>query len=144
MLGGDYDVQIKKSNDTIVETFKDIIPLSFGEEIGNAASHGLAALLTLLVLPYAAVHSYIANGTLASVSMSIYVISIFMMFISSTIYHSMQNETPHKYILRIIDHSMIYVAISGTYTPILLTIVGGWIGWTVFILLWERLFGDFI
>ncbi len=126
----------KKSNDTIVETFKDIIPLSFGEEIGNAASHGLAALLTLLVLPYVAVHSYIANGTLASVSMSIYVISIFMMFISSTIYHSMQNETPHKYILRIIDHSMIYVAISGTYTPILLTIVGGWIGWTVFILLW--------
>lgn len=43
----------KKSNDTIVETFKDIIPLSFGEEIGNAASHGVAALLTLLVLPYA-------------------------------------------------------------------------------------------
>ncbi len=80
----------KKSNDTIVETFKDIIPLSFGEEIGNAASHGVAALLTLLVLPYAAVHSYIAHGTLASVSMSIYVISIFMMFISSTIYHSMQ------------------------------------------------------
>lgn len=40
----------KKSNDTIVETFKDIIPLSFGEEIGNAASHGVAALLTLLVL----------------------------------------------------------------------------------------------
>lgn len=55
----------KKSNDTIVETFKDIIPLSFGEEIGNAASHGVAALLTLLVLPYAAVHSYIAHGTLA-------------------------------------------------------------------------------
>ncbi len=51
----------KKSNDTIVETFKDIIPLSFGEEIGNAASHGVAALLTLLVLPYAAVHSYIAH-----------------------------------------------------------------------------------
>ncbi|MBJ6204610.1 hemolysin III family protein, partial [Staphylococcus aureus] len=110
----------KKSNDTIVETFKDIIPLSFGEEIGNAASHGVAALLTLLVLPYAAVHSYIAHGTLASVSMSIYVISIFMMFISSTIYHSMQNETPHKYILRIIDHSMIYVAISCTYSPIFL------------------------
>ncbi len=47
----------KKSNDTIVETFKDIIPLSFGEEIGNAASHGVAAL-TLLVLPYAAVLLY--------------------------------------------------------------------------------------
>ncbi len=29
---------------------------------------------------------------------------------------------------------MIASAISGTYTPILLTVVGGWIGWTVFIL----------
>ena len=50
-----------------------------------------------------------------------------MMFISSTIYHAMKNNTAHKYILRIIDHSMIYVAISGTYTPVLLTVVGGWI-----------------
>ncbi len=47
-----------------------------------------------------------------------------MMFISSTIYHAMKNNTAHKYILRIIDHSMIYVAISGTYTPVLLTVVG--------------------
>ncbi|MGT0202677.1 hypothetical protein ACVNPX_14005 [Staphylococcus aureus] len=31
-------------------------------------------------------------------------------------------------ILQVIDHSMIYVAIFGTYTPILLTVVGGWIG----------------
>ena len=48
----------------------------------------------------------------------------------------MQNYSAHKYILRIIDHSMIYVAIAGTYTPVLLTIVGGWIGWLVFLLLW--------
>ena len=66
-----------------------------------------------------------------------------MMFISSTIYHAMKNNTAHKYILRIIDHSMIYVAISGTYTPVLLTVVGGWIGWFVFILLWVLQFGEF-
>lgn len=126
----------KNAKGTVVESFKDIIPLSFGEEIGNSVSHGVAALLTLFLLPYAAVHSYIAHGTLSSVSISIFVISIFMMFISSTIYHAMKNNTTHKYILRIIDHSMIYVAISGTYTPVLLTVVGGWIGWFVFILLW--------
>ena len=91
-------------------------------------------------------YSYIAHGTLASVSMSIYVISIFMMFISSTIYHSMQNETPHKYILRIIDHSMIYVAISGTYTPILLTVVGGLdrVGQYLFLLWGTTLWGFYI
>lgn len=126
----------KHSRETVVESFKDIIPLSFGEEVGNASSHGFAALLTLFILPYAAVHSYIQSGTLSSISVSIFVISIFMMFISSTIYHSMKNDTAHKYILRIVDHSMIYVAIAGTYTPVLLTVVGGWIGWLVFILLW--------
>ena len=71
-------------------------------------------------------HSFNNGGTLESISVSVYVISIFMMFISSTIYHSMQNGS-HKYILRIIDHSMIYVAISGTYTPVLLSVVGGWL-----------------
>ena len=54
------------------------------------------------------------------------------------------DHTVQKYVLRIIDHSMIYVAISGTYTPILLNVVGGWLGWTVFILLWGQLCGDFI
>ncbi|MEJ7514859.1 hemolysin III family protein, partial [Staphylococcus lugdunensis] len=55
----------KNAKGTVVESFKDIIPLSFGEEIGNSVSHGVAALLTLFLLPYAAVHSYIAHGTLS-------------------------------------------------------------------------------
>ena len=131
----------KNAKGTVVESFKDIIPLSFGEEIGNSVSHGELLYLHFL-LPYAAVHSYIAHGTLSSVSISIFVISIFMMFISSTIYHAMKNNTAHKYILRIIDHSMIYVAISGTYTPVLLTVVGGWI-WFVFILLWGTTIWEF-
>ncbi|MDU2097760.1 MAG: hemolysin III family protein, partial [Staphylococcus sp.] len=58
----------KNAKGTVVESFKDIIPLSFGEEIGNSVSHGVAALLTLFLLPYAAVHRYIAHGTLSSVS----------------------------------------------------------------------------
>ena len=126
----------KRKNDSVVETFKDIIPLTFGEEIGNAASHGAAALLTLFILPYAAVHSFNNGGTLESISVSVYVISIFMMFITSTVYHSMANHSAHKYILRILDHSMIYIAISGTYTPVCIIVVGGWIGWGTMILLW--------
>ena len=38
--------------------------------------------MTLFLLPYAAVHSYNEYGTLSSISVSIFVISIFMMFIS--------------------------------------------------------------
>ena len=117
-------------------SFKDIMPLSFGEEVGNTVTHGFASFCTMIILPYAAVHSFNKGGTLLSTSISIFVISLFLMFISSTVYHAMANHTVQKYVLRIIDHSMIYVAISGTYTPILLNVVGGWLGWTVFILLW--------
>lgn len=119
-----------------LNAFKEMNPLSFGEEIGNAVSHGFAALLMLIALPYAAVHSYISTGVTMSISVSVFVISLFLMFMSSTVYHTMQQASSHKYVLRIIDHSMIYVAISGSYTPISLVLVGGWLGWTVMILLW--------
>ena len=35
----------KNAKGTVVESFKDIIPLSFGEEIGNSVSHGVALYL---------------------------------------------------------------------------------------------------
>ncbi|HEC2149120.1 TPA: hemolysin III family protein [Staphylococcus delphini] len=121
---------------TTLETFKEMSPLSFGEEVGNSVSHGVAAFIMLLVLPYAAVYSYVHHGVLMSVSVSVFVISIFLMFISSTVYHTMQQVSPHKYVMRIIDHSMIYVAITGTYTPVSLVLVGGWLGWSIMIILW--------
>ncbi|HAR6050796.1 TPA: hemolysin III family protein [Staphylococcus pseudintermedius] len=121
---------------TTLETFKEMSPLSFGEEVGNSVSHGVAAFIMLLTLPYAAVYSYAHHGVLMSVSVSVFVISIFLMFISSTVYHTMQQASPHKYVMRIIDHCMIYVAITGTYTPVSLVLVGGWLGWSIMIILW--------
>ncbi|MDK3997864.1 hemolysin III family protein [Staphylococcus pseudintermedius] len=121
---------------TTLETFKEMSPLSFGEEVGNSVSHGVATFIMLLTLPYAAVYSYAHHGVLMSVSVSVFVISIFLMFISSTVYHTMQQASPHKYVMRIIDHSMIYVAITGTYTPVSLVLVGGWLGWSIMIILW--------
>ncbi|EJO7210947.1 hemolysin III family protein [Staphylococcus pseudintermedius] len=121
---------------TTLETFKEMSPLSFGEEVGNSVSHGVAGFIMLLTLPYAAVYSYAHHGVLMSVSVSVFVISIFLMFISSTVYHTMQQASPHKYVMRIIDHSMIYVAITGTYTPVSLVLVGGWLGWSIMIILW--------
>ena len=48
-----------------------------GEEIGNAVSHGVMSLLSLAALPFAAVWAYAhdPDGVLASVSVSVFVIS---------------------------------------------------------------------
>ena len=102
--------------------------LSFGEEIANSVTHAVGAVIMLILLPISSTYSYEAHGFLSSIGVSIFVISLFLMFLSSTIYHSMAYGSTHKYVLRIIDHSMIYVAIAGSYTPVVLTLMNNWFG----------------
>ncbi len=122
---------------------KPYIP-TFGEEVGNSISHGVMSLLTLCMIPYAAVSAYIKAGVLGSVSVSVFAISIFLMFLCSTLYHSMSPNSRHKEVFHILDHIFIYVAIAGTYTPIALCVIGGWQGIFITALQWAIvLFGIF-
>lgn len=119
---------------------------TFGEEVANAVSHGVMALLALLLLPFSAVWAYThdASGVLAAASVSVFVISIFLMFLISTLYHSMNPQSKHKEIFHILDHIFIYFAIAGSYTPIALTVIGGWQGVLITVLQWVMvLFGIF-
>ena len=61
--------------------------LSFGEEIANAVTHAVGAVLMLILLPISAIYSYEEHGLVAAVGTSIFVISLFLMFLSSTVYH---------------------------------------------------------
>ena len=110
--------------------------LSFGEEIANSVTHAVGAVIMLILLPISSTYSYEAHGFLSSFGVSIFVISLFLMFLSSTIYHSMVYGSTHKYVLRIIDHSMIYVAIAGSYTPVVLTLMNNWFGYLIIAIQW--------
>lgn len=125
---------------------KELYVPTVGEEIANTVTHGVMSLLALLALPFSAVWAYIQddNGLLASVSVSVFVISIFLMFLASTLYHSMNPTSKHKAVFHILDHIFIYVAIAGSYTPIALVVIGGWQGILIVILQWAMvLFGIF-
>lgn len=116
--------------------------LSFGEEVANSVTHAVGSLAMLILLPISAAYSYEQHGLLSAVGVSIFVISLFLMFLSSTIYHSMAYGSTHKYILRIIDHSMIYIAIAGSYTPVVLTLMNNWLGYLIIAIQWgATLFG---
>lgn len=60
---------------------------------------------------------------------------MFFMFLSSTAYHWVSNDRL-KRVLRKCDHISIYVMIACSYTPILIGVVRGWLGWLVFALQW--------
>jgi len=93
-------------------------------------------LIVLLSLPIVAINAYIEGGWLQAITVSVFVISIFFMFLASTLYHSMAQVSHHKTVFRILDHIFIYVAIAGTYTPIALCVIKGWQGWVIFGVQW--------
>lgn len=91
---------------------KNLKRLSFGEEVGNAVTHLVMAVLTLIALPICAVYAYEIDGTLRSIGVSVFLISLFLMFLGSALYHTMPFDTSHKFVTRICDHIFIYVAIA--------------------------------
>ena len=69
------------------------------------------------------------------VSYSIYGLSLVVLYVASTLYHSAVTKKMQG-ILRIVDHATIYLLIAGSYTPITLLALQGIWGWTLFGIVW--------
>ena len=111
------------------------------EEIANGITHGLGVIFGIVALTILLVFSIKKGEPLSIVSFSIYGACIILMFLSSTLYHSIPNENIKK-ILRVFDHSSIYLFIAGTYTPIALLTMDGYIRIGVLVAVWSiALFG---
>ena len=116
---------------------REMFRLSFGEEVGNAVSHGVMAVITFILLPLFAVYSYIQGGVIRAAGTSIYLMCMFFMFLTSTIYHSMSYGSPQKYVFRKLDHIGILFAIAGSYTPVCLSLIQGTSGIVILIIEWS-------
>ena len=102
-----------------------------GEEIANSISHGLGALLAIAGMPILIVWATIHGDALSIVSASLYGSSLILLYLFSTLYHSITNQTG-KRVLQVFDHSSIFILILGTYIPVTLGLLRGWLGWTLF------------
>lgn len=101
-------------------TKQQLFPYSIIEDIWNAITHGIGVLISLVALVYLIYISSIYGEVKDVISFSIYGFSIILLFLSSTLYHSIRHETTRS-IFKRIDHSMIYLLIVGTYTPYVFT-----------------------
>ena len=106
---------------------------SIMEEIVNAITHGLGAALAIAGVVILIVRG--AGDPWKVVSASIYGASMILLFTMSCLYHAITN-TRAKQVLRIFDHSTIFILIAGTYTPFTLVTLRGWVGWTIFGVVW--------
>ncbi len=123
---------------------KEHIKLTLGEEIGNSVTHGVMAVGLLIALPIFSVFAYLKGGWEYSFGISVFTISLFLMFLMSTLYHAMEHDTKHKQIMQILDHSAIYVAIAGSYTPVAISVIKGWQGVLILIVQWTMVLGGIL
>jgi hemolysin III len=93
----------------------------------NSISHLVGASFALIggavLVTLAAMEGDVAR----IVSFSVYAVTLFLLYLSSTLYHSFPGRA--KTIFRVIDHQAIYLLIAGTYTPIAVVVLntaGGW------------------
>jgi hemolysin III len=109
---------------------------SKGEEIANSVTHGIGALLSIAALVILIVFSSIYGTAWHIVSFTIFGSTMVLMYMSSTLLHAFPEGSKVKDIFEIFDHSSIYFFIAGTYTPFMFVAVKGWLGWTIFGIVW--------
>lgn len=105
----------------------------YGERF-NALSHLFGAVLTIAGASTLIVMAARLGDPWKIVSVSIYGGTLFLLFLTSTLYHSFKGRA--KRIWCKLDHCVIYLLIAGSYTPFaLVSLRGGW-GWALFGTVW--------
>mgnify|MGYP002757459873 FL=1 len=96
-------------------------------EILNASTHGLAAILSIVGLIFL-IYKAIGRDSVAQlVAYSVYGASLILLYLSSTFYHIFK-FTKIKEVMQRLDHATIFVLIAGSYTPYTVVVIGGWVG----------------
>lgn len=112
-----------------------IIKYSKSEEFLNIATHLLGFVLTLVFFIPIVISTYNGGDVVAFLAWLMYFIAIALMFLSSSLYHSMTNPLART-IFRAIDHGVIYLTIAGSYTPVILIGLKSTFSIIIFVIIW--------
>lgn len=105
---------------------------TMGEELANTISHGVGALLAVAGGLPLLVRAFMSGSAKTVFSLGAYTLSLVVLYSASAIYHGVR-EPERKARLRVMDHCSIFLLILGTYIPMSLLVVGGRMGWILFL-----------
>ena len=117
---------------------------SIREEIANSILHGIGTLaatagMVLLTLKAGGFLGGKGSGSLDIVAVLLFTVTMIGMYLISTLYHAIQHRGI-KRLMRKLDHSVIFIFIAGTYSPLCLSGLGGIWGWSIFAVEWAMAF----
>lgn len=116
------------------------------KEITSAVTHlggAIFGVIGMIMLLYVSIQS---KDTMSIIAFIIFGMSMILLYSTSTIYHFIDaSKKKAKLVMRKLDHIMIFVLISGTYTPICLLALRNTAGYTLLTIVWSiTLIGVFI
>lgn len=108
-------------------------PQSLGEEIANAISHGIGAIFGIVAF----ILIFIASDSWQEyLSGIIFSSAIFLLFISSTLYHAFPASLGVKRLFKRFDHISIYLLIGASFAPLLIVVADQPFGIIFFTIQW--------
>jgi len=110
--------------------------LKLSNEPVSSITHLVASLFSVAALVILIVFATLYGTVWHIVGFSIFGAALILLYTSSTLYHFFNVGSKAKKVYQRIDHSMIFVLIAATYTPICLTVLRGPWGWSIFGVVW--------
>ena len=104
---------------------------------GSAITHGIALLLAAVGAVPLIIKAARSYDVLHIVALSIFILTMVLLYAASTIYHSVNSTEKVNRRLRKMDHMMIFVMIAGSYTPVCLIVLHNRIGYILCALVWS-------
>ena len=103
---------------------------------GSAITHFIGMILAAMAstpLLFLAAHE---NGGRTVPALTVFAISMILLYGASTVYHTLNLSEKINRILRKVDHMMIFILIAGSYTPVCVIPLRDSVGYPLLLLVW--------
>ena len=104
---------------------------------GSAITHFIGMLMAVFAATPLIIKALHAPDMIHVVSLTIFIVSMILLYAASTTYHTFNLSEHTNKILKKLDHCMIFVMIAGSYTPICLIVLHGTVGFALLAIVWS-------
>ena len=108
----------------------------FPKDPGSAITHFIGMLMAIFASVPLLIKAASEPSRVYVVSLTIYAISLILLYAASTTYHTFDFSKKVNTILKKIDHMMIFVLIAGSYTPVCLLVLDKPTGYIMLAAVW--------
>lgn len=104
---------------------------------GSAITHFIGCVMAILAAAPLLIKAAGEPDKIAVIAMSIFILSMILLYAASTIYHTVDSTEKVNRRLRKMDHMMIFILIAGSYTPVCLIVLKNSIGTLLCAAVWS-------